>query len=175
MGKYRLLFLGLPLLIVYLIVTPNDYIIKSPINNKIGIVFLLCFIISTIFVCIGNQNVYYPHKDNKLKCFHYGVIQPIFEEVAFHGLILPMTIYLLGDHTIMIILLNGVIFMLFHLNYWSFEKKYRFMFLNFLITGLLFIYMTLVTQSIVYSILCHVIVNGGNTLYRNWKDKNMAK
>ncbi len=30
-------------------------------------------------------------------------------------------------------------------------------------------YLTLVTQSIIYSILCHIIVNGGNTLYRNWK------
>lgn len=79
---------GLVLLIIYFIVRPNDYIIKSPINNEMGIKFILFFIISTIFICIKNLNVYYPKKTNKLKCFHYGVIQPIFEEVAFRGLIL---------------------------------------------------------------------------------------
>jgi hypothetical protein len=160
-------FWGLLLLIAYLIARPNDYIIKSPINNKLGIQFILIFIISTMYICIKNPNVYYPRKDNKLRCFHYGVIQPIFEEVAFRGLILPMTIYLLGYNAIMIILLNGVIFMLFHLNYWSFEKEALFMFLKFLIIGLAFIYITIMTQSIIYSILCHIIVNGGNTLYRN--------
>lgn len=168
-------FWGLLLLIAYLIVRPNDYIIKSPINNKLGIQFILIFIISTLFICIKNPNGYYPRKDNKLRCFHFGIIQPIFEEVAFRGLILPMTIYLLGYNAIMIILLNGVIFMLFHLNYWSFEKETLFMFLNFLIIGLAFIYITIMTQSIIYSILCHIIVNGGNTLYRNWNMNNVAK
>lgn len=84
---------GLVLLIVYLIIRPNDYIIKNPINNELGIKFILFFIISTIIICIKNPNVYYPKKSNKLKCFHYGVIQPIFEEVAFRGLILPHSLF----------------------------------------------------------------------------------
>lgn len=162
-------FWGLILLVVYLIVKPIDYIIKYPVNNEFGIRCILYIAISTVFVCIYNENAYYPPRNGKLRCFHYGVVQPIFEEVAFRGLILPITVYLLGNHANIIILLNGVIFMLFHLNYWSIEKKTLLMFFGFLIFGLYFTYLTLVTQSIIYSILCHIIVNGGNTLYRNWK------
>lgn len=162
---------GLVLFIIYFIVKPNDYIMKIPINNKNGIMFILAFMISTIFICIKDSNVYYPKKTNKLKCFHYGVVQPIFEEIAFRGLILPMTIYLLGNSFSGAILLNGIIFMLFHLNYWSFKKKTANMFLGFLALGLCFSYITVMTQSIIYSILCHIIINGGNTLYRNFNVK----
>jgi len=159
---------GLVLLVIYFIVRPNDYVFKTPINNKIGIKFILFFLTSTFFICITNLNVYYPKKINKLKCFHYGVIQPIFEEIAFRGLILCMTINLLAIDESIIILLNGIIFMAFHLNYWSFKKENIKLFLNFLALGILFNYITLITHSIIYSIVCHIIMNGGITVYRNW-------
>lgn len=160
---------GLILLIIYLVVNPIDYIVKVPVNNKWGIMAILYVGISTIFTCIYNINIYYPRKSNKFRCFHYGVMQPIFEEVAFRGLILPMTVYILGDHAEAIILLNGIIFMAFHLNYWSFNKENVSMFFSFLIIGVYFSYIALITQSIIYPILCHIIINGGNTLYRNLK------
>ncbi|MBU5591315.1 CPBP family intramembrane metalloprotease [Clostridium sp. MSJ-4] len=162
---------GLVLLIIYLIIRPMDYITKIPINNILGISFIISFSVVTIFICIKDPNVYYPRKNNKLKCFHYGVIQPILEEVAFRGLILPMTIYLSGNNTSLIILLNSFIFMFFHLNYWSLEKKHKKLFINFFMLGLFFNYIAIGTQSIFYGVLCHIIVNGGNTLYRNWVNR----
>jgi len=53
---------GLVLFIIYFIVKPNDYIMKIPINNKNRIMFILAFMISTIFICIKDSNVYYPKK-----------------------------------------------------------------------------------------------------------------
>ncbi|WBW98236.1 CPBP family intramembrane glutamic endopeptidase [Oceanirhabdus sp. W0125-5] len=165
---------GLVLLIVYLIIRPKDYLFKLPINNKEGLIVVFCFALFTLFLCIQNPNSYYPRKSNKLRCVHFGVVQPIFEEVAFRGLILPMTIFLIGDNFNMIMLTNGIMFMLFHINYWSFEKRHFNLFFNFFFMGLFFTYVALITQSIFYSTICHIIGNGGYTVYRNWRDKGTA-
>jgi CAAX prenyl protease-like protein len=171
-------FWGLVLLSVYLIVRPNDYVTKIPINNKSGIIFLIFFTIGVFFAFIYNQdpNVYYPKKEEKLICFNHGIILPIFEEVAFRGLILPMTVCLLGNQGYIIILLNGFLFMLFHLNYyWPIKKELLPLFFNFLVLGIYFSYLALITESIVYSTLCHIILNGGYTLYKNWKTQSEIK
>ena len=166
---------GLVLLIIYFTAVPYDLILKMPINNKTGIYSVLGALMILRFLYINNVDCYYPTKDKKLKCFHYGIVLPIFEEVAFRGLILPMTIYLIGDHAIIIIALNAVLFMLFHLNYWSFKKAYLMKYVNFLLTGVVFIYITILTNSIIYAILIHIIIDGGNTLYRNWAVKESVK
>lgn len=166
---------GLILLIVYLIIKPYDYIVKKPINNEVGIVFIVIYLVVAFFVCKAGLDFYYPKKSNKLKCFHYGVIQPIFEEIAFRGLILPMTIQLLGNNFSIVIWINGIIFMVFHWNYWSLNKKNINLFLNFLCVGLSFAYLSFKTQSILYSIIGHIIINSCNVIYRNYKLSDKSK
>lgn len=166
---------GLLLLGIYLYVKPIDYIISKPVNNSYGVIVTIIVIIVTVYGCVSDPNVYYPRKTGKLRCIHYSIIQPIFEEVAFRGLILPMMMPLLGNNGNILMLVNAALFMGFHLNYWSYNKENQRMFIGFLLIGMALGYVTLMTESIVYAVICHIIINGGNTLYRNLKDDKNKK
>lgn len=164
---------GLCLLLSVVLISPNDFVFKVPVNigSVIGVIIVLLIF---IFMSIRNNTVvYYPKTSNLLKCINFSIFLPIFEEVAFRGIILPVLIILLSEYVKIeiILLLNGLLFSLFHRNYWSFVQKHFGMFMIFFSYGYLFSYISYSTQSIWLSVFTHIMINGGITVYKNFYHK----
>lgn len=164
---------GSCLLLAVSIISPNDFVFKIPVDIRsiIGvIIIMLLFIFASVK---NNTSVYYPKASEPLKCIHHSIVLPIFEEVAFRGIILPILIILLDKYVTIeiVLLLNGLLFALFHRNYWSFTKEHFGMYIMFLLDGYLLSYVTYSTQSILMSVFTHIMINGGITAYKNFFQK----
>lgn len=156
---------GLVLMLSYYIVPSQQLFIKSPINNFGAIIFTIVYIAYLVVIFFYNKESYYPKQKKTMKSVHYCIIQPIFEEIAFRGIILPLTDILLCINSINIIILNAILFTLFHINYWSISSKNLKRFNQFYFYGLIFGGIALYTKSIFYSLIWHIMLNGGYTLY----------
>lgn len=102
-----------------------------------------------------------------------GLIQPIFEEVVFRGVILFKLRNLLPNWPLIYIaLINAAIFSLYHLNYWRPFLKHKRRYFYFFLHGYVFAYLALSFNSILFSVLAHVYMNGGNILYTLIRQNN---
>jgi membrane protease YdiL (CAAX protease family) len=165
------------LLVTCFILRQSEYVFKLPINHQVGIQIIILVIIGTIHNGYRNKKTYYPSKSNMKKCLNYSIFQPIFEEIAFRGLLLPVTINLFSGvlSSSWIISLNAIAFTLFHRNYWGFCKEHINNYYGFFFVGLMLTYTAYENQSIVYAIVAHILINGTNTLYGNWKEVRRLK
>lgn len=144
----------------------NNFIFNIIINKQVAIQAILITVFGIAYVTKSNKNIYYPSYDNKIRCINFSITQPIFEEIAFRGIILPITIPLLENNFYMLIILNGFLFMLFHLNYWSYKDGIQ-LFLEFFLVGMFFANIVIITNSIIYSVVCHILTNSCFTILGN--------
>jgi len=165
---------GICLLVSVLIIRPIDFVFKVP-SGKIGFAFFIIGVMM-LFLLLNlkeGKRMYYPKSDDLLECFHFSVIQPLFEEIAFRGIILPILIFFFKGYfrTELILLMSGLLFTLFHRNYWLFVKANIKIYFNFFFLGYILAYIAYTTQSIWISVLYHVLLNGTITVYKNKKVK----
>ena len=162
---------GICLLVSLLAIRPIDFVFKIP--SRIGFSLLIIGVMM-LFLLLnlkeGNK-IYYPTADNILKCVNFSVIQPLFEEVAFQGIILPILAFLFKEYfrAEIIIAIDGILFALFRKNCWSFIKESSVTY--FFIQGGIFAYIAYTTQSIWLLVIYRVLLNITITVYKNKKAK----
>ena len=87
---------GICLLASLLIIRPIDLVFRIPVNfdSVIGMIVIIILFLSISLK--KGSNAYCPKSNELLKCIHFSIILPLFEETAFRGIILPILITLLN-------------------------------------------------------------------------------
>lgn len=142
----------------------DNYVFRLPIHYKQIVLLILIVAITNIF--ISRYSGYKPR--GKKNILNFVIMYPIFEEVLFRGLILPIInnsfptyslIEIFYTPVTVPILISSFLFAIAHLQYYSFNKSsIKFMLFAFS-GGIIFGIITDYSLSIVFSIFLHVEFN----------------
>ncbi|MFJ8530375.1 lysostaphin resistance A-like protein [Bacillus sp. NPDC094106] len=152
------------LLTVIIYFYEDNYVFRLPIHYESIVLLILIAAITNIF--ISRYSGYKP--SGKKNILNFVIMYPIFEEVIFRGMIIPMLnnsfpIYPLYEifyiPVTVQILISSFLFAVAHLQYYSFNQtSIKFMLFAFL-GGIIFGMITDYSLSIVFSIFLHVEFN----------------
>ncbi|WP_236338288.1 CPBP family intramembrane glutamic endopeptidase [Paenibacillus plantiphilus] len=141
----------------------DNFVYHLPVVDRAIIFICLAILISNLV--ITKYSGYQP--TGKFHVINFIVFYPIFEEVLFRGLLLPIlnrsfqnTIIELAYLPVSLaVIISALLFAISHLQYYKFDKLcIRYMFFAF-IGGLMFGAIADYTQSIVFSVLLHIAFN----------------
>ncbi|MEH7457299.1 CPBP family intramembrane metalloprotease [Bacillus pseudomycoides] len=152
------------LLTVIIYFYEDNYVFRLPIHYEPIVLLILIAAITNIF--ISRYSGYKP--SGKKNILNFVIMYPIFEEVIFRGMIIPMLnnsfpIYPLYEifyiPVTVQILISSFLFAVAHLQYYSFNQtSIKFMLFAFF-GGIIFGMITDYSLSIVFSIFLHVEFN----------------
>lgn len=147
--------------IIAAFIVPENYILIIPRDISTGVFFLVLSGIYLHIICAEDMVEYYPRKENKVEYFNFVVAKPIMEEVAFRGIILPITMIFFDDITIIIIALNALIYTIFNFSYIKPEVNNNKRLVMVFILGAMSTYFALALHSILFACLAHILINLG--------------
>lgn len=110
-----------------------------------------------------------------LKFFNFSLVNPIFEEILFRGIILTSLLNSLPNakYEELLVMVSSLLFAFFHLNYEDkisralLNRYYFFRLIMIFVVGNAIGYLVLLTGSIWMSILMHILINTVGTVYYN--------
>lgn len=168
-GKYTVLFWGL----IIVMITPlfnNNYTFKMPVDYGNAIPpFVMLIIINVIAARFSGYNPI-----GKYNIINFAITFPVIEEIIFRGLILPITESFIVPSKIMDVLympitipviITAGLFAICHLQYYKLSAdSIRFMIFA-LLGGILLGAMTVMTKSILFSLILHIVFNSFSILF----------
>ncbi|PFM04249.1 CPBP family intramembrane metalloprotease [Bacillus cereus] len=152
------------LLTVIIYFYEDNYVFRLPIHYEPIVLLILIAVITNIF--ISRYSGYNP--SGKKNILNFVIMYPIFEEVIFRGMIIPILnnsfpiypLYEIAYIPVTVpILISSFLFAVAHLQYYSFNQtSIKFMLFAFL-GGIIYGMITDYSLSIVFSIFLHVEFN----------------
>ncbi|MGN5651902.1 lysostaphin resistance A-like protein [Bacillus sp. Brlt_9] len=142
----------------------DNYVFRLPIHYESMVVLILIAVITNIF--ISRYSGYNP--SGKKNILNFVIMYPIFEEVIFRGMIIPILNNSFSTHPFfeiayipvtLPILISSFLFAVSHLQYYRFNQtSIKFMLFAFL-GGIIYGMITDSSLSIVFPILLHIEFN----------------
>lgn len=161
--KYTIYIWALVILILSFLIRKN-YIWNLPRMNDTNILGMFFFALIVSFFLSKNSG-YRPI--GRFNCFNFVLVYPIFEELSFRGLILPLIFSCNIIDSWSAIIISAFLFAISHLQYYKLNlQSIKFMFYAFL-GGLFFAYIAIATESILLTIPLHIAFNLSATYHSN--------
>lgn len=158
------------LVLLLTFVIKGNYLWSAPHNLLLSLPLFLAVLAVNCF--ISRRSGYQPQ--GKWDTFHFAVTYPVFEEIAFRGLILPLLLRipaLTPQLSLWVVfpsiavLLTALLFAVSHLQYYRLNKQsIRFMLFAFS-GGVFFGCLAEATGSILYTVLVHMAFNSTAVWY----------
>lgn len=143
------------------IVYNESFVWKIPVHADS---VLHLFIIVLLINCfISRQSGYYPI--GKFDIFNFILVYPVFEEMSFRGLILPLLVQNRNLPGWIGVIASAFVFAVAHLQYYKLNRRSITFMLFAFSGGLFFGYIALITKSIVMTIPLHIAFNGSAVFY----------